>query len=108
MERRKSFIDIVGRHSVCLPKSMGVMGLRDLKCFNQALLAEGWLLCNSNGSLLHQMLKGKYYKHSEFSDARRGYDPSCWRSIWGAKSLLLDGLKWRVGLGSAIKVWEDA
>lgn len=55
------------------------------------------------------MLKAKYYKNSEFVDARRGHDPSyTWMSIWGAKSLLLEGLKWRVGNGTSIRVWDDA
>uniref|UniRef100_A0A803MRA4 Reverse transcriptase domain-containing protein n=1 Tax=Chenopodium quinoa TaxID=63459 RepID=A0A803MRA4_CHEQI len=55
------------------------------------------------------ILKERYYKKSDFMEAARGHDPSySWRSIWGSKSLLLDGLKWRVGNGSSIKVWEDA
>lgn len=38
-----------------------------------------------------------------------GFDPSyVWRSAWGAKSLLLEGLKWRVGDGRDIKVWDDS
>lgn len=95
---------------LCLPKSMGGMGFRDLKCFNQALLAkQGWRLVSSGPSLLHDVMKARYFKHSSFMEANRGYDPSfSWRSIWGAKGLLLDGLKWRVGNGSQIKVWEDA
>ena len=55
------------------------------------------------------MLKARYYKGVEFLDARRGYNPSfTWRSIWGSKALLLEGLKWRVGNGESIRVWEDA
>lgn len=30
-----------------------------------------------------------------------------WRGIWNAKSLLLVGLKWRVGNGNRISVWHD-
>uniref|UniRef100_A0A803N9Z0 Uncharacterized protein n=1 Tax=Chenopodium quinoa TaxID=63459 RepID=A0A803N9Z0_CHEQI len=38
----------------------------------------------------------------------RGFDPSyVWRSIWGAKSIVLDGLKWRVGDGHSINVWDE-
>lgn len=41
-------------------------------------------------------------------EAIRGYDPSySWRSMWGAKSFLLDGLLWRVGDGHNIEVWKD-
>ncbi|XP_056690135.1 uncharacterized protein [Spinacia oleracea] len=95
---------------LCLPKSMGGMGFRDLKCFNQALLAkQGRRLCEVTNSLLQGVLKPRYYKHTDFIEARRGFDPSyTWRSIWGAKSLLLDGLKWRVGNGTSIKVWDDS
>lgn len=42
-------------------------------------------------------------------ETERGFDPSySWPSIWGVRSLLFDGLKWRVGNGSNIRVWEDA
>lgn len=45
----------------------------------------------------------------EFIDALRGHGPSyVWRSMWGEKAFLLDGIKWRVGNGSQIKVWDKA
>lgn len=31
-----------------------------------------------------------------------------WRSIWKAKSILKEGLLWRIGDGSSIKIWEDS
>lgn len=90
---------------MCVPKSEGGMGFGDLKCFNQALLAKQvWRLHNVPNSLLGSTLKARYYKHSDVLDASRGYDPSfVWRSIWGAKSLLLEGLGWRVGNGWNIR-----
>lgn len=94
---------------LCLPKSMGGMGFRDLNIFNQALLAkQGWRLMHNDESLLHKILKAKYFKNTDLLNARRGFDPSyTWRSIWGAKALLLEGLKWRVGNGRDIRVWDD-
>lgn len=54
------------------------------------------------------VLKARYFKNNDFIEARRGYDPSyTWRSIWGAKSLLTDGLKCRVGYGASIAVWDE-
>ena len=96
--------------ALCMPKSMGGLGFRDLHCFNQALLAkQAWRLCNNSCSLLSLLLKARYYKKVEFIDARRGYNLSfTWRSIWGSKSLLLEGLKWCVGSGNSIRVWDDA
>ena len=96
--------------SLCFPKSMGGLGFRDLHCFNMALLAkQAWRLCQDDHSFLHQVLKARYYKGVDFIEARRGYNPSfTWRSIWGSKALMIEGLKWRVGNGESINVWEDA
>lgn len=54
-------------------------------------------------------MSARYYPYDTFLDARRGFDPSyVWFSIWGAKSLLLEGLKWRLGNGEKIGVWDEA
>lgn len=59
-------------------------------------------------SLLGAIFKTRYYKHCDILDAYRGYDPSfTWQSIWGAKSLLLEGLGWRVGNGWSINAVRD-
>lgn len=93
---------------MCLPKSMGGMGFRDLNCFNAALLAkQSWRLLEGSNKLLLDTLRTHYFKHSSIIDACRGHDPSYTWRIWGAKSLLLEGLGWRVGNGCSVRVWED-
>ena len=86
---------------MCLPKSKGGMGFRDLKCFNTALLAkQSWRLLEGANTLLHDVFKARYFKHTSVLEALRGHDPSfTWRSIWGAKSLLIEGLGWKIGNG---------
>ncbi|XP_074266530.1 putative mitochondrial protein AtMg00310 [Silene latifolia] len=88
---------------------MGGMGFRDLRVSNQALLAKQmWRLLTNPGTLVGRVMKARYFKHSSVIDARRGHDPSfAWRSLWGAKSLLMEGLMWRIGDGESVRVWED-
>uniref|UniRef100_A0A803N073 Reverse transcriptase zinc-binding domain-containing protein n=1 Tax=Chenopodium quinoa TaxID=63459 RepID=A0A803N073_CHEQI len=63
---------------------------------------------HSGDTLLYRVLKARYFKNSDFVGAWRGFDPSfTWRSIWGAKALLIEGLQWRVGDGKNIRVWHD-
>lgn len=95
--------------SLCRPKKCGGMGFRDLKCFNSALLAKQmWRLHHNANPFLSVVMKARYYKHDDTLESRRGFDPSMtWRSIWGAKSLLLEGLAWRIGNGGSVKVRSD-
>jgi hypothetical protein len=90
-------------------KERGGMGFRDLEWFNMALLAkQGWRLLQNPDSLVATVLKEKYYPHGEFLEASLGRKPSyVWRSFWNARSLLIEGLCWRVGDRSKIRIWAD-
>lgn len=95
--------------NMCLPNAKGGMGFRDLRTFNSAMLAKHlWRIHSDMNPLLSKFLKARYFKHSDILSSHIGYDPSyTWRSLWGAKDLLLKGLAWRVGNGSSISVWND-
>lgn len=77
--------------------------------FNEALLAKQvWRLMERQNSLCARVMKAKYFPNSSIIEARLGYCPSyLWKSLWGAKSLIIEGTIWRVGIGTSIKVWKD-
>ncbi|KAL8142453.1 hypothetical protein V2J09_015485 [Rumex salicifolius] len=74
----------------------------------EVLFKEEWrLLCNQ-GSLAYWVLKARYFRNFSFYEASRGHAPSyTWRSIWGVKSLLIEGLGWLVGNGVDINLWAN-
>ncbi|XP_021736564.1 uncharacterized protein LOC110703122 [Chenopodium quinoa] len=95
--------------AMCTPKCLGGMGFRDLSVFNDALLGrQAWRLVFKDGSLLSKVMKAKYYPNCDFLDASLGYAGSySWRSIWSSKSLVKEGVIWRIGNGSTVNVWRD-
>ena len=62
----------------------------------------------SPDSLVARVLKAIYYPSSNFLQATVGSQASyVWRSIVRGRELLESGIRWRVGNGSSIKVWQD-
>ncbi|PRQ16242.1 putative ribonuclease H-like domain, reverse transcriptase zinc-binding domain-containing protein [Rosa chinensis] len=96
--------------SLCQNKKNGGLGFRDFVEFNQALLAKQcWRLFASPDLLVSQIYKCKYYPESSFLEARVGRSSSLiWRSLLWGRKLLLSGLRWRVGDGTSILIYQDA
>ena len=94
---------------MCLLKEKGGMGFRDLKSFNLALLAkQGWRLQTNSSSIFSRVYKAKYFPNGDFVDAKVGKKTSfAWRSIMAAQHLVKCGLRWQVGDGCSIRVWQD-
>ena len=80
---------------LCSPKANGGMGFKKLKEFNLALLVkQGWQLQHRHDTLVHRVLKAKYFPHYEFSQASLGSNPSyTWRSIMAAQVMGKHGLQ---------------
>ena len=78
---------------LCVPKSCGGMGFKQLKYFNMALLAkQGWRLQTNPNSLVYRVLKARYFPQCEFIEASLGNNPSySWHSVLSAKHLVREG-----------------
>ncbi|KAL5827063.1 hypothetical protein ACOSQ4_018860 [Xanthoceras sorbifolium] len=100
-------ISWVSKDKLCSPKICGGLGFKDLSLFNQALLGkQAWRNVMNKKSLMTRILKAKYFKQEDFLFVSLKQGSShLWRSlIWG-KSLLLKGLRWRVGNGEDIRAF---
>jgi hypothetical protein len=91
-------------------KSQGGMGFKDLKLFNQALLArQAWRLIAFPDSLCAKVLKAKYYPNGELTDTAfiKNQSPS-WQGVVHGLELLKKGLVWRIGNGQKVRIWRDS
>ena len=93
-----------------VPKSMGGMGFRDMRAFNQALLAkQAWRLLDCPDSLCARLLRAKYYPHGNLLDTVFPTSSSpVWKGIVHGLELVKKGIIWRVGDGTLIRTWRDA
>jgi hypothetical protein len=90
-------------------KSAGGMGFRDFISFNKALLAKQvWRMWKNPEGLVARIMRAKYHKDCSILEAQRGRKPSfAWRSIQNSCELVREGLIWRVGNGSSVRIWKD-
>jgi hypothetical protein len=87
-------------------KKSGGLGYRELDSFNLSMLAkQGWKLSKFPGTLAARVMREKYYPNSDYMGYSLGYRPSyAWRNIWNAKSVLQEGMLWRIGDGTQVKI----
>ncbi|KAM0876387.1 hypothetical protein ACQ4PT_036201 [Festuca glaucescens] len=82
---------------------------RDMRCFNQALLAkQAWRLLVNPESPCARLLKSKYYPNGNLVDTVfTGNSSAVWKGVEYGLELLKRGIVWRVGTGTQIRVWRD-
>ncbi|KAL6225315.1 hypothetical protein ACLB2K_004165 [Fragaria x ananassa] len=92
---------------LCSTKKEGGLGFRDMNVFNRALLAkQGWRMICRPQSLLAQVVK--YFPSTCFMQAEIRKNMSySWRSMLKGQQLLTKGLRYQVGNGEMISIWND-
>jgi hypothetical protein len=95
--------------TMCLSKKEGGMGFKNLKLFNQALLAKQcWRLLHNPNTLIGQIFKARYFPSSSFMEASiPNHSSFTWRSIAQARKVITMGSRWCVGDGESISIWND-
>ncbi|XP_028055196.1 uncharacterized protein LOC114259389 [Camellia sinensis] len=102
-------VHLVNWDSVCKRKVEGGLGIRKARAHNAALLTKlGWkILCDKN-KLWCKILHSKYLKHhSLFTWPQNKQASHIWRSIRKNRDILRKGVKWVVGNGEHISLWND-
>ncbi|KAM0908155.1 hypothetical protein ACQ4PT_015643 [Festuca glaucescens] len=95
--------------SMLRPKDQVGMGFKDMRLFNQALLAkQAWRLLQNPDTLCAQILKAKYFPQGLLTDtAFPGNASPTWRALEYGLELLKLGAIWRIGNGASVRVWRQ-
>lgn len=57
---------------------------------------------------MYRVFKARYFPKCDFINASLGWKPSyIWRSLVAAQEVVRKGMRWRVGNGQSIRVWDD-
>lgn len=96
-------------NKLCAPKREGGMGFRILSLFNLSLLAkQGWRLLMYPNSLVTQVFKARYFFNSSFLNVVAMPGMSfIWRSILAGRDILSNGLRYQIGAGAKVSLWND-
>lgn len=91
------------------PKAEGGLGFRDIHGFNMAMLCkQAWRLLHNQESPCARVLQAKYFPGQSCLQARPIQGMSyTWRSILKGFDLLKQGLIWRIGDGTNLRIWSD-
>ena len=99
----------VSWRKMCMSKTHGGMGFRNLHAFNLAMLAkQAWRILVNPTSLVARIYKARYFPYSDILGSKLGGSPSyAWRSIHSSLEVVRKGTRWRVGNGRMIHIWDD-
>ncbi|KAA3477682.1 reverse transcriptase-like protein [Gossypium australe] len=108
-KERGKFWSMLSWRTLCQPKGMGGIGLRNMRLFNIALLGrQVWRLINNKESLYFKVLSSKYFPDGNIFNAKKVNRASfTWSSIAAAVDLLKNSFGWQIGNDEPIKIRKD-
>ena len=91
-------------------KNIGGLGFKPFQGFNLALLAKQlWRLITKLNLLMSKVLKVRYFPKRGILNAESRHQASwLWKSWLSAKPVLLKGVRYQVGDGKSIRIWESS
>ena len=94
---------------LCMKFFFGSLGFKHLHAFNLAMLGkQGWRFMTNQDTRVIEVLKAKYFPTGNFLEAPLRHNPSfIWHSIHASQVVVNQGLKWRIGNGKLISVWNQ-
>ena len=94
--------------SLCMPKNEGGMGFKELRKFNDAMLAKQvWWLVHDKESLFYRVFKAKFFPSSDIFSAQVKSGSYAWRSVLKARYLIAKGARYRVVNGQKVRIYQD-
>ena len=94
---------------MCRLKSLGGMGFQELQKFNDAMLGKQvWRLLQNQDSLFVKFFKTKFFPHGTIFYAKENKGSFAWKSILKGRDVIRQGLKWRIGNGSKVRIFSNA
>ena len=94
---------------LCEAKEVGGIGFKEIKKFNQALLAKQvWRMINNSESLCYKVFKARFFLDCSILEAN---DTSvglyAGKSILSARDVVKRGVVWQNGDGASVSIKED-
>ena len=91
-----------------MPKNEGGMGFKELRKFNDAMLAKQvWQLVHDKESLLYWVFKAKFFPSGDIFSAQVKSGSYAWQSILKARYLIAEGTRYKVGNGQTVQIYQD-
>ena len=94
--------------TLCLPKNEGGLGFKELRKFNEVMLAKQvWRLIHDKDSLFYWVFRAKFFPSGDIFSAQVKLGSYAWCSILGARKVIATGARWRIGNGHSVRVFHD-